>query len=266
MGQLLYIEWLKLRNYRTFWILGILYLISIFAVNYIGYRIQEEVYREEAMKGIAEQVLGDKPWSFPNVWHTAAWITSWLLYFPGLMMIILMSNEFTFKTHRQNIIDGWSRHQYIMVKFIYGILAAVLSTIVMALTAVFFGSIHDADFSTDKMSYIFFFFIVAVTYTIAALLISLFIKRGALAIGLFFIYGLVIENVLAGLMNHYLDKTGRYLPLEAADNLLMPFPFAERAQKQLAVPYNHNLLFIFAAGYLAAYFYFSYKRWKTADL
>jgi hypothetical protein len=43
MGRLLYIEWLKLKNYRTFWILGILYLISIFAVNYIGYRIQEEV-------------------------------------------------------------------------------------------------------------------------------------------------------------------------------------------------------------------------------
>jgi hypothetical protein len=45
---------------------------------------------------MAQMVLGPKPWSFPLVWHTAAWITSWLLYFPGLMMIILMSNEFTF--------------------------------------------------------------------------------------------------------------------------------------------------------------------------
>lgn len=266
MVKLLYVEWLKLRPYRTFWILGILYLVSIFAVNYIGYRIQEEVYREESTKGMAEMVLGTRPWAFPNVWHTAAWLSSWLLYFPGLMMIILMSNEFTYKTHRQNIIDGWSRHEFITVKFAYGILAALLSTTMMVLTALFFGFINQEDFSTDKMIFVFFFFIVAVSYTMVALLISLFIRRGALAIGLFFIYGLVIENLLAGLMNHYLNNIGRYMPLESADDLLMPLPFAEQAQKKLVVPYNYTLLFIFAAGYLAAYFYFTYRKFKRTDL
>lgn len=266
MIKLLYIEWLKLRSYRTFWILGVLYLISIFGVNYIGYRIQEEVYREEAMKGMAEMVLGTRPFAFPNVWHSTAWLSSWLLYFPGLMMIILMSNEFTYKTHRQNIIDGWSRHQFITVKFAYGILAALLSTIMMTLTALFFGFINPEDFSSDKMIFILYFFIVAISYTMVALLISLLLRRGGLAIGLFFLYGLILENVIAKLLNYYFNDIGRYMPLESADDLLMPLPFAEQAQKQLIAPYNYTLLFIFAIGYLAAYFYFTYSKFRRTDL
>lgn len=266
MLKLLYIEWLKLRSYRTFWILGALYLVSIFSINYIGYRIQQEIYREEVSKGMAEMLIGIPPYAFPNVWHTTAWMSSWLLYFPGLMMIIIMSNEFTYKTHRQNIIDGWSRQQFITVKFAYGILAALLSTIMMVLTALFFGLINREDFSTDKMIYIFFFFVVAVSYTMVALLISLLIRRGGLAIGLFFLYGLVLENVIAALMNYYLKNAGRYLPLESADDLLMPLPLFERAQKQVIVPYNHSLLFIFAAVYLAAYFYLAFRKFRRADL
>lgn len=266
MLKLLHIEWLKLRPYRTFWILGILYLVSIFSINYIGFRIQQEIYREEVSKGMAEMLLGQRPYEFPNVWHTAAWMSSWLLYFPGLMMIILMSNEFTYKTHRQNVIDGWSRKQFITVKYAYGVLAALLSTVMMVLTALFFGFLNKAEFSMEKFIYVFYFFIVALSYTMVALLISLLLKRGGLAIGLFFLYGLVLENVLAALMNYYLKNAGRYLPIESADDLLMPLPLFERAQKQVVVPYNHALLFLFAAGYLAAYFYLTFRKWKRADL
>jgi ABC-2 type transport system permease protein len=266
MWQLLRIEWLKLRPYRTFWILGILYLISIFSANYIGYRIQQEIYREEVSKGMAEMLIGTPPYAFPNVWHTAAWISSWLLYFPGLMMIIIMSNEFTYKTHRQNIIDGWSRRQFITVKFAWCFIAALLSTLVMTLTALFFGFINRESFSADKMIFVFYFFVVALSYSMVALLISLLLKRGGLAIGLFFLYGLVLENVIAALMNYYLKNAGRYLPLESADDLLMPLPLFERAQKQIIVPYNHTLLFIFAMGYLGAYFYLTYRKFKKADL
>jgi hypothetical protein len=69
MMHLLKIEWLKLKNYRTFWILSALYLISIFGINYIVYRIQENIYNARQAKGMAEMMIGSRPYSFPTVWQ-----------------------------------------------------------------------------------------------------------------------------------------------------------------------------------------------------
>src|SRR5687768_15834523 len=104
MSSLLKIEWLKLKNYRTFWILGVLYLISIFGINYIVYRIQEAIFEEKRSKGVAQMIVGDPPYSFPTVWQMTSYVSSFLLFLPGLLLIIFITNEYSFKTHRQNII------------------------------------------------------------------------------------------------------------------------------------------------------------------
>ncbi len=265
MLQRLQIEWMKLKNYRTFWVLGGLYLISIFGANYIGYRIQEAVYEEQAAKGAAEILIGNKPYAFPNVWHMTSWVSSWLLFIPGLMMIIIMSNEYTYKTHRQNVIDGWSRKEFISVKIVLALISAIFSTVMVAITAVIFGFVNGTEFSTDKVIFIFYFFIQALSYPLAALLIALLIRRGGLAIGIFFLYALVLENLVAGLMNKYLNYTGRYLPLESTDNLI-PFPIFENVQRQVMKPYNTTALLIFAGIYLAAYLFLSFRKFETDDL
>ena len=65
MLHLLKIEWLKLKNYRTFWILSILFLISLFGINYIPYQIHsyEMTHRggghgTRRDKGVARQPMG----------------------------------------------------------------------------------------------------------------------------------------------------------------------------------------------------------------
>ena len=41
MIHLLKIEWLKVKNYKTFWIFTVLYFVSILGINYTGYYINE---------------------------------------------------------------------------------------------------------------------------------------------------------------------------------------------------------------------------------
>src|SRR6266513_1979163 len=106
MGRLLHIEWMKLKNYRAFWILLCLYVSTIFGANYIVFRIQQQIYSEKQAKGIASLILGNPPYSFPSVWQATAHVSSYLLFIPGLIMIIAVTNEYSYKTHRQNIIDG----------------------------------------------------------------------------------------------------------------------------------------------------------------
>jgi ABC-2 type transport system permease protein len=267
MRQLLAIEWMKLKNYRAFWILLSLYIVTIFGANYIIYRIQEVIYAERQAKGIATMVLGNPPYAFPTVWQAAAHVSSWLLFIPGLIMILTITNEYSFKTHRQNVIDGWTRQQFITGKILIAALFAVLSTILVTLTATIFGFMEGgAEFSFEGFSYIGYFFLQAMSYIMVALLMGVLFKRGGLAIGVFFAYALVIEQLIVIALNKFANYSGRYMPLETTD-MLVQFPYIQRVMnKLLSNTPNYSAIFIIALVYLAAYLFFTVRKFQTDDL
>lgn len=265
MLQRLSIEWMKLKNYRTFWILSILYVVSIFGANYIVYRIQQAIFEEKQAKGVVQLFIGGPPFAFPNVWHTTTYISSFLLLLPGLLMIISVTNEYSFKTHRQNVIDGWNRREFISTKMMLALISALASTILVTLTALSFGFLQGEPFTTEKSIKVFYFFIQALSYSLVALLFALLFKRGGLAIGIFFLYPLVLENLISALMNRYLDFSGRYLPLESTDNLI-PFPLFENVQRQIIKAPNFTALLIVALVYIAPYVFFISRKFETDDL
>ena len=210
------------------------------------------------------------PFSFPNVWHTVSYFSSFILFIPGLMLITSITNEYTFKTIRQNIIDGWSRLQFIQVKIALVIILSVISTIFVFLTAFVFGSFSPDHFSFLKIEFIGYYLIQAVSYSMVALLISLIVKRSGLAIGIFFIYSAIIENMLGAFLNYNTRNMtsfkglGDYLPLNTTDNLI-PFPFFRNVIKFGTQPSLYVLLAL-SVIYLGLYYYFSVRKFQTDDL
>src|ERR1700730_13794892 len=265
MLNLLKVEWLKLKNYRTFWVLTGLYLVSIIGINFIVFRIEQKIYEAKQSKGMAEMIIGNRPYSFPTVWQMTAYVSSFLLFLPGLLMIIFITNEFSYKTHRQNIIDGWSRNQFISVKIAIAILISVLSTIMVFITAIIFGLQLKNEFTFDKIFYLGYFFIQCISYSLAAILIAVLVRRGGLAIGFYFLYAVVLENVLKLLMNHYLNDTGRFLPLQSTDELI-PAPVLENIQRQFIGAPNYPALLTAAGIYLALYLFFINRKFLKTDL
>jgi ABC-2 type transport system permease protein len=265
MLHLLKIEWLKLKNYRTFWILTILYMISIVGINFIAFWIEKRVFEEKQSKGVAELIIGNRPYSFPTVWHMTSYMTSFLLFLPGLLMIIFITNEYSYKTHRQNIIDGWSRNQFILVKIVLGLLLSILSTIVVILTAIFFGFQLNNAFSLEKIEYVGYFFIQAISYTLASILIAVFVRRGGLAIGFYFLYAVVLENALRPILNRWVYNTGRFLPLQASDELI-PLPIFENIQRQIIAPPNYLALFIAVGIYIVLFLFLINRKFLRSDL
>ena len=267
MGQLLAIEWMKLKNYRAFWILLCLYIATIFGANFIIYRIQQVIYAERQAKGLATMVLGSPPYSFPTVWQATAHVSSFLLFIPGLILIIAVTNEYSFKTHRQNIIDGWTRQQFIVAKIMIATLLALLSTILVAVMAPIFGFMQgDTEFSFEGFSYIGYFFLQAMSYIMVALLMAVLFKRGGLAIGVFFSYALILEQIVVLLLNRYANYSGRYLPLETTD-MLIPFPHIQRLMNKVtSSPPDYSFILVFALVYLAAYLFFVVRKFQTDDL
>jgi ABC-2 type transport system permease protein len=263
MFKLLKIEWMKVKNYPTFWVLSILYLVSIYGVNYITYLIQDSRPKKNDM---ANMLIGNPPFQFAEVWHSVSYVSSFLLFIPGLLIIISFTNEYSFKTHRQNIIDGWSRNQFITVKMVLAVIIAIVSTIAVFITALTFGLYEGGqDVSFDEVEYIGYFFVQALSYSAVALLFSLFFKRAAIAVGVFFLYAVVLENMLAGLLNRYADNIGRFLPLEITDNLI-PFPFLRNIVQQFTTRTDPVLLLSLSVLYLLLYAYIGVRKFRTEDL
>lgn len=265
MLSLLKTEWLKIKNYRTFWILLLLYIFCIFAINYIAHFFIGKILSDRGSKGMAELIVGISPFSFPDVWKTVSYMSSFLLILPGLLIIILTTNEYSFKTHRQNIIDGWSRKQFIHIKIVLCILLAVISTFFTSITALGFGLSKTAAFNFNGFHYIGYFFLQALSYNFFALFLAVLIKRGGLAIGVYFIYAAILETLFAGVLSHFFRNSGRYLPLEASDNLIPP-PVLENVQKTISSVPDYNTLLIASCIYLMIFYAFSRLRFERDDL
>jgi ABC-2 type transport system permease protein len=221
MKSLLAIEWLKIKSYRTFWILIGLFVLLLPLWNY------------EVANGIIKMGGGPEginflntAYDFPGVWANMGWWGSIFILFLAILVIILTTNEYTYRTHRQNVIDGWSRIQFFHAKVWLVLVLSLLATLYLFILGTIFGLINSGSLNGmfSEFQQVFYFFLLSTDYLGFALLIALWIRRSGLAISLFLLYSLIIENILKFFINWKIDlKVGNLLPLQASDELL-PFP------------------------------------------
>ena len=274
MVKLLKIEWMKIKGYNAFIILSSFFALGVITVNYIVFIVNKKIVSEAS----AANIVGVfSPYNFDKTWQTTSYAAGWLLLLPALLLIILLTNEFTFRTHRQNIIDGWSRQQFIQVKIMMALIAAVLSTVLVFLTALTFGIFSGSSFSAYGISHVGYFFLKALSYNMIAILISVLIRRTGFAIGVFFIY-MGFENFVSQLLDVWsihlrrqndidLGSMGDYLPMNSADGLLS---FPENPLKSLTksmMPTDYAWLVLsLAIAYLVLFYWWSTNRILKTDL
>ncbi len=215
MRALLAIEWLKIRRYRTFWIQSVLFLVLFLLWNW------------GTQGGILKMGGGflDSSYSFPAVWGYVGFWGSIFVLFLCILTITLTCNEFTFKTHRQNVMDGWSRLDFFHSKVALVLAGSVLATFFEMLVGILFGAATGGfDGFGEGWIKVLYLFVLNLNYMGFALLIALFIKRSGLAIGLFFLYAFILDNLLGAIVNKITDaQVGNFMPLQSSDELL-PFP------------------------------------------
>ena len=258
---------MKIRNYRSFWILLAITIVSIPAFNYMLFNVMHNSFP----KGRGQMILGS-PFAFPDVWQTVSWNASTLFLIPAILIITLVTNEFTYKTHRQNIIDGWSRRRFIMNKLIVVLLLSVLITAVVALTGLAFGylanKLPNGVSAWEQSRFVLFFFIQMISYSLIAFLIAMFVKRAGLAMGVFFIY-LILEQVAVLILRNTYNLSGaNYFPEEVTDRLI-PFPYAKSlitgqggANWEKHIP----IYLLVAAVYMLIYILLATGRFLKSDL
>jgi ABC-2 type transport system permease protein len=259
MAQLLKLEWLKVKNYRAFWIFLALYIIGLFSINRIAYQFQLEIKKENIPLSLF-------PYDFPAVYQTIAWVSSWLLYFPGMLMILVISNEYNYKTHRQNIIDGLARQQFVTAKILFGIVIALLTTVSCFLISLYFGSNYSGNVSFNGIEYIGYSFVQTLCYLFVAMILAILLRRSGLAMAIFFLYGLVFEQLIGNLLDSSILGNGTtrfYFPLEASD-VLIPITFGSQIIYRNAP--SPGVLLSVCLVYIGLFVFVAYRKFQTDDL
>src|SRR5258705_4315090 len=181
MFRNLQIEWMKIKNYRVFQVFSVLYLAGILMIIYIFYKIYMQLTARIMQLGNPNSRDGRdlfQLFSSDSIWTTVCFSTSFLLYLPGMIIINLFINEVNFKTHRQNIIDGWKRETFIYTKIGLIIFISVVVTLMNTLATFIMCQVTHTDFSlTAGLQTIGLSFVQSFIYMMFALLLATFFRR-----------------------------------------------------------------------------------------
>ncbi|MEO9533999.1 MAG: ABC transporter permease [Crocinitomicaceae bacterium] len=209
--KLLSIEFAKVKNYSTFWVILIIYAVlvplSFFGISQIEFPFLPS---------------DTNLYGFPTVWGYVTWTASWFNILLGVLIVILTCNEIAYKTQRQSVIDGLSRQQYIMGKFMFLlVLAFIISLYTLIVGAAFgFGFSDPANF-LQGIEAVPLYMVQTIGYFALAFFFALLLKKPALSIILFIIIIMLDDFIFmsGGTFNY-----GQYIPTITISDLT-PFPF-----------------------------------------
>ncbi|MEA3504284.1 MAG: ABC transporter permease subunit [Bacteroidota bacterium] len=220
MIKLLNIEFKKLLYYKTFWILSILLLFLLSLVTF-------------GLQGFLGTIIDDSNthspipipkfsiYQFPDIWHNITFIAGYFRIFLGVILIILITNEFNFKTIRFNIINGLSRTEFFFSKFFLLLFLSLATTLVLLISGFILGynNTINTSFSvvSSELYFVAAFFFEIICYLTFVMFVSLFMKRSGLAIGFILLYSYILEPII----NYKLPESLQgLLPLTSFGNII----------------------------------------------
>ncbi|MEO8240442.1 MAG: ABC transporter permease [Flavobacterium sp.] len=223
--------------------------------------------------------------NFPFIWHFNTYIAAWLKFFLAIVIVSMMANEYSYGTLKQNLIDGLSKKEFVLSKFLTVVLFALCSTIfvfVMSLIlGLCFSSYNEFDVILMDLDYLLAFFVKLTCFFSFCLFLGILVKRSAFALGFLLVWS-IIEGILKGVLAFKIfpnsntdDYIMQFLPLEAMSNLIVE-PFTRlsviknlgnqmgvEGTKDYGVHYFSVLIVLI---WTFLFVYFSYKLLKNRDL
>ena len=224
------LEWLKIRNYRIFWILTAMYLLALVIIASGGMFLLEWLKSEGAdFRGINPTII--PIYDFPDIWQNTTYLAGFIKVFLAFIVIISANNDLTYNTLRQNIIDGISKKEYIFSKLLFIVVMAAVSVLILFVLGLINGSIYShvwgAEYIFDEMEFLAAFFYEVIIYCTLAFLLSLIIKKAGFVIVALFLYTFMFEPIASAVLinaPYYRDgiapDIAQFFPIKAINNLI----------------------------------------------
>lgn len=211
---------------------------------------------------------------FPTVWDYQGQIGNWLVcILLGFLVINLITMEVSAKTMRQNIINGLTRAEFFMAKFILILSLATFATLIYIVSTLIYGLLHTSDpdlglvFDTNYA--IIRFWIMSMGYLSFALLISFLIRRSGFATIIYFGWVFVVEFLLRMLQLYYFKSRAiLFWPINSIEDVMpnplysLPDMWMEKSWgfKPLLTHVEASLMAVFYTGLLISLAWFTYRN------
>lgn len=261
MTRALKLEWLKIRNYKVFWILLSMYLLALIVICFGGMFLLEWLKTKGAdFEGIDPTIL--PIYDFPDIWQNTTYLGSFIKIFLAFIVIISVNNDLTYNTLRQNVIDGISKKEYLLSKLFFIAALAILSTIFLFLSGLINGSLYShvwgAGYIFDELEFLAAYLYDIFIYCTLAFLISLLIRKSGFVIIALSLYTFMFEPIVTSIMEHApFMRDGAwpfiapFFPIHALNDLIpVPFPKYVFAEIETNVPISALLI---STGWLVLY-------------
>lgn len=278
MLRLLEIEYHKLRYSRSAKILVLTYFILITFIALIA-------SIEFNLGAINFRVADQGIFNFPYIWHFNSYIAALLKLFLAIVIVSMMSNEYTNRTLKQNLIDGLSKKEFIASKFLTVTVFSLISTLFLFVVSLILG-LSFSDFTEvsiifSDMEYMIAYFVKLTGFFAFCMFLGILVKRSAFALGFLFIWW-ILESIVYGVLkwkifrdSEIADNIARFFPLESMSNLIKE-PFSRLSAVQTAATqigseiekdYGiHWYQLIIVIMWTAIFVFLSYKLLKKRDL
>jgi ABC-type transport system involved in multi-copper enzyme maturation permease subunit len=277
MKRLLQIEFIKLWNNRSSKVLIIAYFVlltSIALVAAIKFDIGPIKFH------LAEQGI----FNFPYIWHFNTFVTAFFKLFLAIVIVSMMSNEYSNKTIKQNLIDGLSKKEFVLSKFLTVISFSLISTIFVFSVSMILGLIYsdydEISIIFSDLEFLLAFFVKLVGFFTFCLFLGVLVKRSAFALG-FLILWQVFEGFVRGMIrwkffdSETTDAIMGFFPLNSMFNLIKePFSrlnavqtVANQIGEKVTLNYHvhwYEILIVLAWTWI--FVYLSYVLLKKRDL
>jgi ABC-type transport system involved in multi-copper enzyme maturation permease subunit len=177
---------------------------------------------------LAEQGI----FNFPYIWHFNTFIIALLKIFFAIVIVAMIGNEYSYKTIKQNLIDGMSKGEFLKSK-VYTIAAFVgISTLLVFFISLILGGIYS-DYNEfqiifSELEYLLAYAVKLFGFFSFCLFLAILIKRSAFALG-FLAFWQVFEGIAYGLLRWRLsdlipqlsaEQVIKFFPLQSIGNLI----------------------------------------------
>jgi len=217
MLRLLSIELHKLKYNKSAKVISIVYFILI---SFIALIASIEFNFGSFHFRIADQGI----FNFPFIWHFNTWVAAILKLFLAIVIVSMMANEYSNRTLKQNLIDGLSKKEFVLSKFLTVVLFAMVSTlfvfIVSLILGLIFSDYNEIGIIFSDTEYLLAYFINLIGFFSFCLFLGILVKRSAFALGF-----LLIWSIMEGIIYSFL-KWEIFRNSDLADNIIQLFPLA----------------------------------------
>lgn len=228
MLYLLRIDLKKLAGYRTFWIVCGLYFITLAFTTASGMELLKWLARTFEDFGAKLNINRIPLYHFPDVWLNLLWFSGLFKIVIAIMVVISITNEFAYRTIRQNIIDGLSRWEFLFSKILTNLLLSVLSVVLIFLIAFVTGLIYTPELNWKyvfaDMEFLVAYFLEIFAFLSYALMLGMLVQRSGLTIIL-----LLLSHMIELIVKENIDEQAPwaipFFPMESISNLVpQPYP------------------------------------------